>query len=106
MLDKNIHNRTEKEITPKLETPAERKLKRKKGRYYHCLKSGMKWHSDSEQYFLTFTSSPQSPRDLPKSFHRLKVEMSRITPKILMKRGISMNTKRRDGIKRKIGINR
>jgi hypothetical protein len=30
MLDKNIHNRTDEQITPILETPLQRKLKRKR----------------------------------------------------------------------------
>lgn len=87
MLDNNIHNRTNDNISPNLETPAQRKSIRKKGRFFHCLKSGMKWHADDEQYFLTLTSSPQSPSDLYKSFHRLNVEMSRVTPSIIVKKG-------------------
>jgi hypothetical protein len=47
----------------------------------------MKWHADEDQYFLTLTSSPKSSRDLYSSFHRLRIEMSRITPNRLVKRG-------------------
>jgi len=85
MLDNNIHNRTKEKLPFVCGTEYERKVKRKKGRYYHCLVSGMKWHAGDDLYFLTLTSSPQSP-DIYPSFHRLTIDMSRVTPSWLIDR--------------------
>lgn len=65
-------------------THTQKKLKIKKGRYYHCLVSGMKWHKKDQQYFLTLTSAPGSP-GLYKSFNHLVTLVRMATPNTLVK---------------------
>ena len=56
MLDINVHNsRNDRDKWNSL-TDAEKRLKRKKGRYYHALISGLTWHQADDCYFLTLTS--------------------------------------------------
>lgn len=52
-------------------TPQEKRLKRKKGRYYHCLLSGLEWNKNEPLYFLTLTSREKG--DLGKHWNNLVV---------------------------------
>lgn len=65
-------------------TPFQKRLKAKRGRYYHCLASGMRWHKNDEQYFLTLTSSPDS-QSLYKSFNHFVKLVRMATPNSLVK---------------------
>jgi len=56
MLDNTIHNYADNAKPFDLLLPSDKALKRKKGRLYHCLISGMKWHQNEDMYFLTLTS--------------------------------------------------
>lgn len=86
MLDRYRHNsRSDGESWDSLSLQ-EKLMKKKKGRLFHCLKSGMLWHSDHEQYFLTLTSSPDSPK-IPESFNHIRTNMRSVTPEYLVKKG-------------------
>jgi hypothetical protein len=57
MLDNNIHKCGNNLKDWNSLTVAEKRLKRKKGRYYHALMSGLLWNRYEEMYFLTLTSA-------------------------------------------------
>jgi hypothetical protein len=65
-------------------TEKEKRLKRKRNRYYHALSSGMTWHKNDYQYFLTLTSSPTSP-GLMESFNHFVTVVRMASPDYLVK---------------------
>lgn len=66
-------------------TPAARRIKAKKGRYYHCLCSGMLWHRKDHQYFLTLTTSAESEKKVTDAFRHFQMVIRYTTPDLLVK---------------------
>ena len=59
-------------------------VKRKRGRLYFYLKSGLAYHQGETIRFLTLTSADDSPADMMYSFKRLVQEIRRLTPQYLI----------------------
>jgi len=70
MLDINRHNCNDTVRAWNDLSPEQRALKRKRGRYYHCLVSGITWNVDKDLYFLTLTSRKRD-KNLGKDWHHL-----------------------------------
>jgi hypothetical protein len=64
---------------------AQRRMKVKKGRYYHCLCSGMLWHRKEHQYFLTLTTSRESSKKVTDAFNHFRTVLGYTTPDHLVK---------------------
>lgn len=64
-------------------------LKRKKGRFYWLLQSGLTYHAGEVVRFVTLTSSDESPemREMPYSLKKLILDIRRLTPNKLVKSG-------------------
>lgn len=59
-------------------------VKRKRGRLFFYLKSGLAYHQGDDVRFLTLTSADDSPDDITYSFKRLVQEIRRLTPQFLI----------------------
>jgi len=55
------------------------KEKRKAQRLYHYMRSGIRYHASERLLFITFTSSPHSPKDITHSFKRMTQKIRRTT---------------------------